>query len=112
MRKLIFLALLIIGCSQVQETESSPQKISGGCGLSQGDYAVAPETANFFGLSLQLELVRNVYYFVNQSYSSEIRHELKIENQTYFIDLLGADWDIPYGCFSPIPYTRGVAVCP
>lgn len=39
-------------------------------------------------------------------------YELKIENQTYFIDLWGADWEIPFGCFSPIPCTRGIAVCP
>lgn len=123
----------------------------------------------------KLELIRNVYDVVNQSYTSEIRqylkepnkiftkdiatiwnlkgsympsnsqneifkrmlistgkfqegdflyhqsfcqispheyYELTIENQTYFIDLWGADWDIPFGCYAPIPCTKGVAICP
>ena len=123
----------------------------------------------------KLELTRNIYFFVNNSYTSELRqylkepnkvlmkdtttiwglrgsympsnaqneifrrmliltgkfkesefiyhqsfcqispheyYELKIENQTYFIDLWGEDWGIPFGCYAPAPCSRGVAVCP
>ena len=57
MKKVIVVLLLVlalVGCGQQPEPEPPQSSYQGGCGVAQnGDYVVASESANFFGLNLQ-----------------------------------------------------------